>query len=224
MLLRYRLEMARLLAVLVLTASTLFSQASTGSIAGQITDQTRAAVPGATVTLTNEGTGAERTATADNTGAYIFPLVAPGRYRLRANAAGFKTYEVTGLEVQVAQQITENLQLEVGDTATKLEVAAVAPVLEQRSAEIGQVIGQNEVVALPLNGRNFLDLAKLVPGVAELPGTSQSNGLAINGQRANQIGFIFDGVDTRTETSGKPAFSPSIEAILGFLILKSLCL
>ena len=74
------------------------------------------------------------------------------------------------------------------------------------------------MLELPLNGRNFLDLAKLVPGVAQLAGSSQSNGLSINGQRANQIGFYFDGVDTRTETSGKPAFTPSIEAIQEFKI------
>jgi hypothetical protein len=148
----------------------------------------------------------------------VFPLVAPGTYLLRAAAPGFSSYEVSGLEVQVAQQVTHNIQLRVGDTATKLEVVATTPVLEQRNAEIGQVIGQREVDELPLNGRNFLDLAKLVPGVAELAGTSQSNGLAINGQRANQIGFYFDGVDTRTETSGRPAFEPSIEAIQEFKI------
>jgi hypothetical protein len=195
-----------------------FAQVSTGSIAGQITDQSRAAIPDASVTLISDGTGAERTAATNSSGNYVFPLVPPGRYRLRVGAKGFKTSEVTSLEVQVAQQITENLALEVGETSTKLEIVAVAPVLEQRTAEVGQVIGRNEVVGLPLNGRNFLELARLVPGVTQLPGTSQSNGLAINGQRANQIGFFFDGVDTRTETSGKPAFSPSIEAIQEFKI------
>jgi hypothetical protein len=204
---------------LSLTARPLaLGQVSTGSIAGQITDQSRAVIPAVTVTLVNQGTGAERTARTDSAGNFIFPLVTPGYYRLRASIQGFKSYEVSGLEVQVTQQVTQNIQLEVGDTATKLEVVAPAPVLDQRSAEVGQVIGQKEVIELPLNGRNFLDLAKLVPGVAELAGTSQSNGLAINGQRANQIGFYFDGVDTRTETSGKPAFSPSIEAIQEFKI------
>lgn len=206
------------MACLLLSVSTLLAQVSTGSIAGQVTDQSRAVIPSVTVTLINEGTSAERQANTDASGNYVFPLVAAGKYRLRATAQGFKSYEVTALEVQVGQQITENLQLEVGDTATKLEVVAVAPVLDQRGAEVGQVIGQNEVVSLPLNGRNFLDLARLVPGVAQLPGSTQSNGLAINGQRANQIGFFFDGVDTRTETSGKPAFSPSIEAIQEFRI------
>jgi Carboxypeptidase regulatory-like domain/TonB-dependent Receptor Plug Domain len=207
------------IAILSLHAlSAVYAQVSTGSIAGQVTDQSRAVVPSAAVTLTNEGTGAERNAKTDSVGNYVFPLVAPGTYVLRAAAPGFSSYEVSGLEVQVAQQVTHNIQLRVGDTSTKLEVVATTPVLEQRNAEIGQVIGQKEVVDLPLNGRNFLDLAKLVPGVAELAGTSQSNGLAINGQRANQIGFYFDGVDTRTETSGRPAFSPSIEAIQEFKI------
>jgi hypothetical protein len=195
-----------------------WAQVTSGSIAGQVTDQSQAVIPGVSVTLINEGTEARRTATTDGSGGYVFPLVAPGRYKIVAEAQGFKSYEASGLQVQVSQAVTHQISLEVGDTATRLAVVATAPVLEQRNAEIGQVIGQREVVELPLNGRNFLELAKLVPGVTELAGSSQSNGLSINGQRANQIGFYFDGVDTRTETSGKPAFSPSIEAIQEFKI------
>lgn len=206
---------ATLAAVFVLP---LAAQVTSGSIAGQVTDASQAILQGATVTLINEGTGAQRTAKTDTSGAYVFPLVAPGQYRLRAEATGFRTYEVSGLQVQVSQAVTHAVSLEVGETAAKVEVVATAPVLEQRNAEVGQVIGQREVVSLPLNGRNFLELAKLVPGVTELGTTSQSNGLSINGQRANQIGFYFDGVDTRTETSGKPAFTPSIEAIQEFKI------
>jgi len=197
---------------------TVPAQVTSGSIAGHVSDPSQARMPGVKVTLTNEGTRAERGAVTDGAGNYVFPLVAPGVYSLRAEAAGFRTYEVSGLEVQVSQAVTHAVTLEVGDTAAKMSVVATAPVLEQRSAEVGQVIGRREVVELPLNGRNFLELAKLVPGVTELAGTSQSNGLAINGQRANQIGFYFDGVDTRTETSGKPAFTPSIEAIQEFKI------
>ncbi len=202
----------------LITAASLTAQVSTGSVAGQVTDQSRALITSATITLINQGTGASRTARTDTSGAYIFPLVAPGSYRIGAAMSGFKTFEASGLEIQVAQQVTQNISLEIGDAATKVEVVESAPVLEQRSAEVGQVISHREVVDLPLNGRNFLDLAKLVPGVTELAGSSQSNGLSINGQRANQIGFYFDGIDTRTETSGKPAFSPSIEAIQEFRI------
>jgi hypothetical protein len=201
-----------------LATLSLHAQVSSGSIAGQVTDQSKAFIASAAVTLTNEGTGASRTAKTRDDGNYVFPLVSPGMYRIQATGQGFKTYEVSGLEVQISQAVTHNIQLEIGDTATKMEVVATTPVLEQRSAEIGQVIGQREVVELPLNGRNFLDLAKLVPGVTELGTTSQSNGIAINGQRANQISFYFDGVDTRMEASGKPAFSPSIEAIQEFKI------
>lgn len=211
------LRRSTVLLALMLLPCCLLAQSS-GSIAGQVTDQSGAVVSSITVTLVNEGTGATRNSGTDTAGNYSFPLVAPGLYTLRASAQGFRSFEVRNLEVQVGQQVTENIQLAVGDAATKVEVVASAPVLDQRSAEVGQVIGQKEVVELPLNGRNFMDLAKLVPGVAELAGTSQSNGLAINGQRANQIGFLFDGIDTRTETSGKPAFTPSIEAIQEFRI------
>lgn len=207
-----------LLAMSLLPICSALAQSSGGSIAGQVTDQSGAVVSSMAVTLINEGTGATRATKTDTSGNYNFPLIPPGIYAVRVAAPGFRSFEVKALEVQVAQQVTQNIQLSVGDAAASVEVIASAPVLDQRSAEVGQVIGQKEVVELPLNGRNFLDLARLVPGVAQLPGTSQSNGLAINGQRANQIGFYFDGIDTRTETSGKPAFTPSIEAIQEFKI------
>ncbi len=206
------------IAAALVTLMPLHGQVSTGSIAGQVTDSTGAVIASAKVTLLNEGTSQERVATTDASGAYLFPLVQPGFYTVRVEMQGFKSYAAHKMEVQVSQQVTHDVRLDVGETSTTVEVAAITPVLDQRSAEVGQVIGQREVVELPLNGRNFLDLAKLVPGVTELGTTSQSNGLAINGQRANQIGFYFDGVDTRTETSGKPAFSPSIEAIQEFKI------
>lgn len=209
---------ACLLCLLFCIVTALRAQVASGSIAGQVTDASKAVVPKITVRLTNQGTGVERVVQSDAGGNYLFPLVAPGLYKLRAEAPGFKSFEVTNLEVQVAQQVRRDLELSLGDTATKLEVTASAPVLDERSAEIGQVIGSKEVVELPLNGRNYFDLAKLAPGVTELGTTSQSTGLAINGQRANQISFFFDGVDTRTETSGRPAFTPSIEAIQEFKI------
>ena len=196
------------------------AQVSTGSVAGRVTDPASAVVPSATVTLTNQGTGQARSMKTSGSGDFMFPIVEPGSYLLHAEAPGFKAFEASGLTVQVAQPVTQNVQLQVGDTSSKVEVVASAPVLDERTAEVGQVIEHREVVDLPLNGRQFLDLAKLVPGVAELdpgPGT-QSNGLAINGLRANEIGFYIDGVDVRTESSGKPAFTPSIEAIQEFRI------
>jgi hypothetical protein len=215
-----RVQAAWLACSILFAGATMRGQVSTGSIAGRVTDPAQALVPAAAVTLTNQETGIQKAMKTGANGDYMFPIVEPGLYRLRVEAAGFKAYEVSGLEVQVAQPVTQNVQMAVGDTSSKVEVVASAPVLDQRSAEVGQVIEHREVVDLPLNGRQFLDLAKLVPGVAELdPSTgTQSNGLAINGMRANQIGFYIDGADVRTETSGKPAFTPSIEAIQEFKI------
>ena len=160
----------------------------------------------------------DRVTRSDGAGNYLFPLVPPGIYRIRAEGRASGDRSGSGLEVQVAQQVKRDVELAVGDMSTKVEITATTAVLDERSAEVGQVIGTKEVVELPLNGRNYFDLAKLAPGVAELGTSSQSNGLSINGQRANQISFFFDGVDTRTETSGRPAFTPSIEAIQEFRI------
>jgi len=204
--------------LLLAGAASVSAQVSQGSIGGQITDQTGAAIPGATVVVENEATGIQATDSTDEAGRYVFPALPLGLYTVRVEAAGFKTYSATGLQIQIGQRVTQDVRLEVGETTTRIEVVATTPVLEQRSAAIGQVIGEQEVKDLPLNGRNFLDLAKLVPGVSELPGTSQSTGISINGQRANQVAFYFDGIDTRTESHGKPAFTPSVEAIQEFKI------
>ncbi len=213
-------RLCRLAFSILLSVAAMRAQVSTGSVAGRVTDPASAVVPAASVSLTNQGTGLEKSMKTSGAGDFMFPIVEPGIYKLRVEAVGFKAYEVSGLQVQVAQPVTQNVQLQVGETTSQVEVVASAPVLDQRTAEVGQVIGHREVVDLPLNGRQFLDLAKLVPGVAELdPSTgTQSNGLAINGLRANQIGFYIDGADVRTESSGKPAFTPSIEAIQEFRI------
>jgi len=170
------------------------------------------------VVAENEATGIQTTETTDEAGRYLFPALPPGVYTIRVEADGFKTYTATSLQVQVGQRVTHDVELEVGETTTRIEVVASTPVLEQRSAAIGQVISEHEVKDLPLNGRNFLDLAMLVPGVSEMPGSIQSNNLSVNGMRGNQIAFYFDGVDTRVEHSGQPAFNPSVEAIREFKI------
>lgn len=205
-------------ATLLLLAASLAGQGTSGSIAGLISDPSAAPVAQAKVILSNEQTGIERNANTDASGSYTFPIVPPGVYTLRVELSGFKAAVLKGINVQVAQQVTQDVRLEIGDTSTRVEVSASAGLLEQRSSEVSQVIGAKQIVELPLNGRNFMDLARLVPGVTQLAGTSQSTGLAINGQRANQIGFYFDGIDTRTEERGRPAFSPSIEAIQEFRI------
>jgi hypothetical protein len=194
------------------------AQVASGSLAGQVLDQSGAAVPGARLALINEQTGIERTTLSDESGGFVFPVVPSGIYTVRTEHAGFRTYAVKGLQVEIAQNVRHDILMELGETATTVEVSATAPLLNQRSAELSQAIGHRQIVEIPLNGRNFMDLTKLVPGVTELAGTSQSTGLAINGQRANQVGFYFDGIDTRTEERGKPAFSPSIEAIEEFRI------
>ncbi|MPY87686.1 MAG: TonB-dependent receptor plug domain-containing protein [Luteitalea sp.] len=209
------------MSMLVACGVSSFAQGTNGSVAGQLADPSGGAVADARLVLLNEETGIEQTVTSDESGRYVFPSVSPGVYTLLVETMGFKTYAVGGLHVEVAQQVTRDIRLELGKVEETVEVSGGTPLLNQRSADVSQVIGQRQIVELPLNGRDFLDLAKLVPGVAQLAGTSQSTGLAINGQRANQIGFYFDGMDTRTEERGKPAFRPSVEAIQEFRIQES---
>lgn len=215
---RFAQAAAAFAVLLSLCAGNLAAQVSQGSIAGTVTDQSGAVLPGATVTVENEETGIQQTRVTDDSGNYLFPSVPPGIYTVRAEAPGFKTYSASGLQVQVAQRVTHDIRTELGEVTTQIEVLAETPVLEKRNAEVGQVISQQEVVNLPLNGRDFVDLAKLTTGVTTFAGGFQSTGISVNGLRGNQVAFFFDGVDTRTERSGKPAFKPSIDAIQEFRI------
>src|SRR5271165_5462334 len=107
---------------ILLAAATMRAQVSTGSVAGRVTDPAHAVVPSATVNLINQGTGNQKSVKTDANGDFMFPIVDPGSYRLRVEATGFKVYEASGLTVQVAQPVTQDVGLEVGDTSTKVEV------------------------------------------------------------------------------------------------------
>src|SRR5436190_15734251 len=103
---------------IVFSSASMRAQVSSGSIAGRVTDPAHAVVPSANVTLTNQGTGIQKSMKSDASGDYMFPIVEPGAYKVRVEAPGFKAYEATGLTVQVAQSVTQNVLLEVGDTST----------------------------------------------------------------------------------------------------------
>src|ERR1700674_1963624 len=109
-----RTRAAWLACSILFTSATMRAQVSTGSVAGRVTDPAHAVVPAATVQLSNQGTGIQKSMKTDANGDYMFPIVDPGSYRVRVEAPGFKAYEVSGLTVQVAQPVTRNVALEVG--------------------------------------------------------------------------------------------------------------
>src|SRR5262249_50446632 len=141
------------------------AQTATAELSGTVTDATGAVVANARVTATNAETSISRTATSDQTGTYVFTLLQPGFYNVSVEAAGFRKTVASGVELRVNQRAEVNLQLEVGQVTDTLQVTATAPLLESQSSTLGSVVDTQLTAELPLNGRNFVQLATLSPGV-----------------------------------------------------------
>src|SRR5215470_16577343 len=142
------------------------AQVSTGEIEGTITDSSGAAIPNAKVTATNAATNTvvRETITSPD-GGYTMTFLPPGTYNMAAESPGFRKTLQNGIELQTNQRARVDFQMQVGQISETVEVAARAPLLESQSSSLGTVIGQQFIGELPLNGRNFVTLALLTPGV-----------------------------------------------------------
>ena len=151
----------------VLSVRPSLSQTFTGSIQGRITDPSGGAVPGATVRIMNQNMGFRRSERTNESGDYLFPSLAPGNYQLTAELSGFKMESVREIVLQVNQKLQIDLALKVGDVTETVEVVGAAPLVNTSDPAVGQVIDHTKVLALPLNGRNFVQLAQLTAGVEQ---------------------------------------------------------
>jgi hypothetical protein len=180
---------------------SLHSQAAgTASVQGTITDQTGAAVAGATVTLTQTATGVSRTSTSDNAGVYAMPNVAVGPYRLSVTAQGFTTFTQTGT-LEVGNNISIDPQLKVGSASEHVEVQASGVALETETSTFKQVIDQSRITELPLNGRQATQLVLVSGGAVTAPGNdmvgsknyASSTVIAVAGSQGNYNNYVLDG-------------------------------
>ena len=207
-----RFLVVRLLGVLVILvlgaslpgAKALFAQVDTGSILGTVTDSSGAAVHGATVTLTNEGTSATLSTTTGDDGTYKFTPVRVGSYKLTVTLNGFETVVHSHVTVDVGQNVVWNFTVKPGNVTETIEVTAIAPVLQSQDASVGQVVNSQSVNDLPLNGRNFTFLAQLAAGVnspqADTRGNAASGAFSANGLRPAQNNYLLDGIDNNSDT------------------------
>jgi len=167
-----RVALGLIIAAGLLSAS-LAAQAVTGTILGSVTDTSNAAVPGATVTLTNSGTGQVRTMVTDAAGEYTAPLLTTGKYKLVAELPGFRTVTLADIDLGVDQRVRLNVKLEIGTVAETVTVSGVSPLVQTSSSELGTTVQQEQIQTLPLNGRNFVNLTRTVPGVVRgIPGAN----------------------------------------------------
>jgi hypothetical protein len=156
------------LLLLFVNAALSSAQVERASIIGNVTDATGAAAPGVTVTVINEGTNTSVVLTTDDVGAYTAVNLIPGSYKVNASRSGFKPMVYRNFVLQVGQSARLDIRLEVGNIEQAVEVSGTIPLLQTENASVGQVIASEAVNALPLNGRNFVQLAILAPGVSGL--------------------------------------------------------
>jgi len=191
------------------------AQAATGEITGRVKDQAGAAVPGATITVTETRTSVQRIAVSTGDGIYTAASLAPGQYRLEVELAGFKTVRREAIRLATGEKARVDFDLSVGDVRELVTVVGDAPIVRGETASLGTVVENEQVVQLPLNGRLFIMLASIVPGVALPPNSVLPR---INGGRPRTNEYLFDGISVLQPEPGQVAYYPVIDAIQEFKI------
>lgn len=187
-----------------------FAQGTTTRITGTVTDTSGAAIAGATVTLTNEGTNISLTTTTSGSGVYLFDLIQPGSYKVTVEKEGFKRFESSRNNIILNIPATLNASLEVGDVSAVVSVEASAEaVTTATSGNVGTTLESREVESLPIvgaRGRNPFDLLNYQPGVVN--GANVGGGIHVHGSRDRAFNFTLDGIDINESTAGGSNFTP----------------
>ena len=178
-----------------------FSQQNTATLLGDVVDPSGAAIAGAQISVVEESTGLTRLAESNGDGAFTIPLLPIGRYRVTVESPGFKRLVRSGIQLQLNQNARLQLPLELGDVAESVEVTAAVPLVDTVSSAGGDVVESKRLTELPLNGRNALSLASLLPGVtasrnptAITGGNRGANSVNVNGSRSNETDYQLDGM------------------------------
>jgi hypothetical protein len=214
------------LLLVCLVAPLLFGQFDTAEVLGTVRDHTGAVVPKADVTLLNQDTGIRVKASTDENGNYNFFNVKVGRYTIAVEAKGFSRFTTTDVGVNVNARQRVDATLQVGAMTESIEVTGAAAALQTDSSEHGQVINTQQIVELPLNGRNFSDLALLTTNVHKSPAPDREGSFNVNGMRSTYNNFLLDGMDNNAYSTSNQGFSnqvaqPSPDAIAEFKVVTS---
>src|SRR5437016_3404949 len=216
-------ELSSIVFVLILVGINVWGQGTQGGLVGTIRDEKGAEIFGTKVRVTNVGTGLQRETTTAGNGLYRALALPTGTYEVTAEAQGFATTTVKDIEIGVDQTRTLDLTLKVSATAETVTVEANADLTQTESSKLGQIIDNRKVEDLPLNGRDFAQLARLNPGVAvsgggggQQGGEGNVSGFSSNGQRSTSNNFLVDGVDNNNYFLGEAAQLPSIDSIQEF--------
>ena len=214
--------------VLLFVCSTaLLAQTPTGSISGLVKDPSGAVIAGASATATSLATGTTRSVTTDSQGYFLIPNLLPGNYKVQITYSGFNEYVLESVPVEVGQTARVAAALVVGAASTQVEVAAQAVAIDTEHATVGGVVTTRQIDELPLNGRNYLELARLEPGVEIQAGQffdptkTRYTGISIGGQNGRETRITLDGIDVVDEHVGTTTLNLSQETIQEFQLSTS---
>jgi hypothetical protein len=215
--------------LVLLCAAGLWAQAS--GVQGQVTDSSAAVIANASIVVTNLETGLTFRAVTNESGLYILPQIPPGRYKAEATSSGFATQTVNEFRLETGQVIRLNFELKPGALVESINVSAAAVLLNTETTDVGQLIDSKRILEMPLNGRNYLQLAQFTVGV--LPGGDSGAGSRARGEGAfaavgmqiAQNNVLLDGNDNSSRTSGGPlgfeaqAVKPPVDAVAEFKVV-----
>jgi hypothetical protein len=210
------------------------AQVNTSAISGTVTDESGSIVPNVSITVTQESTGFARTTkTADN-GEYTVAQLPPGRYTVKAEATGFQSAVASAINLDIAQRSRVDITMHVGNVTQEIEVTARAQLMDVDTASLGQTIERRTVQDLPLNGRNYLTLGALSPGVTPQIPASQGpasfissttarpdRSILVGGQRESSTSYLLDGVELRNPRVGDTSINPSVDSVQEFKIQRN---
>ncbi len=206
---------------------TLFAQVNTGTILGTVSDPSGAAIPNAKITATNEDTAFARSTQSLADGSYLIPLLPTGpKYQVVVEAPGFKSFSRTGIELQLNQNVRIDIHVQLGAVTESVQVSGQTPLVDTQSAVGGEVVESRRMSELPLNGRNPLQLAGLIPGVSALAtvsaitqGNRAANFMSIDGSRVNETDYQLNGVRFAGSYNNSGLNYPNPDALSEFKLI-----
>ena len=200
-----------------------YAQVDTGSISGTVKDSGGSVIVDATVTVTNPSSGASFTTKTNHDGFYTVVDLKPGAYDVATAAPGFQAITKTGIDLRLQDRLAINFDLQVGQALTSIQVEAAAPSLETETSSLGQVVESHAIEGLPLNGRNYIQLAILGAGTTPSQRSNERNSFVANGQREIQNSYVLDGIDNKNkivgfDSSDAESVEPIVDAIQEFKV------
>src|SRR5437773_2470345 len=226
-----RLTRLTVAALLLFCAGVQAQESASGGITGEVLDSTHAAIPGATVTVVNAGTNAQRVATTDAEGRFTVPNLPPAGYVLRVELSGFKTGEIKDFTLRNGEIAKPTITLSLANVAENVTVVGQSPLLQVANASVSQTITQKEIEDLPVAGRTLLSFASLSAGVTAqsftrgtqfgAAGSSRSLYVTVEGGRDSSTNYAIDGVYVRSLRFNNLSLTPPLDAVQEMNVLRN---